>query len=86
VAAAGGYAALHARSLEARLTDRFDAGTLTPSDQPTYGSVRRWNRTANVLLVTGGLVTAGGATLFFLSPTVEPLAGGGVSVGLAGRF
>jgi hypothetical protein len=86
VAAVGGYAALQARTLDARLTDRFEAGTLTPADAPTYGSVRRWNRAANVLLVAGGVVTAGGATLFFLSPTVEPLAGGGVAVGLAGRF
>lgn len=86
VAAVGGYAAFHARSLEGELTDKFRAGTLAPADAPTYGTVRRWNRAANVLLVAGGVVTAGGATLFLLSPTVEPLAGGGLSVGLAGRF
>ncbi len=86
LAAVGGYATFHARSLEGELTDRFRAGTLTPADAPTYGTVRRWNRAANVLLVAGGVVTAGGATLFLLSPTVEPLAGGGLSVGLAGRF
>lgn len=82
VAGIGGYAALHARSLDARLTDRFDAGTLTPADAATYGSVRRWNRTGNVLLLTGGAVAAGGATIFFLSP----VAGGGVSAGVGGRF
>lgn len=86
VVAAGALAGYRAQGLDRDLTDRFQAGTLTPADGPVYRSVQRWNLTGNVLLIAGGVVTAGGATLFFLSPSVEPLAGGGVSVGLAGRF
>jgi hypothetical protein len=86
VLAAGAYAGLQARSLDADLTDKFDAGTLTPADQPSYAEVRRWNGAANGLFIAGGVLTAGGATLFFLSPKLEPIAGGGLSVGLAGRF
>jgi hypothetical protein len=48
--------------------------------------VRRWNGTANGLFIAGGVLVAGGTTLFILSPSVEPLAGGGLSVTLAGRF
>jgi hypothetical protein len=86
VAAAGAAATFRAQGLDRDLTTRFRAGTLTPADAPTYGSVRRWNRAASVLLVAGGVIAAGGATLYFLSPTLEPLAGGGVSLGVAGRF
>jgi hypothetical protein len=86
VLAAGAYAGLQARSLDASLTDKFDAGTLTPADQPSYAEVRRWNGTANGLFIAGGVLTAGGAALFWFSPTVAPVAGGGLSVGLAGRF
>jgi hypothetical protein len=86
VVLAGGVAGLQARKLDAQLTDRFDAGTLTPADAPTYQSVRRWNRTANGLFLAGGLLTAAGTTWFLLTPSVEPVAGGGLAVGLAGRF
>jgi len=84
--AAGGLAAWKASGIERTLTDRFTAGTLTPSDAPSYDSGRRWNQGANLLFLAGGLVTAGGTAIFLLSPAVEPAAGGGVTLGLAGRF
>jgi hypothetical protein len=83
---AGVAAGLQARSLERTLTTRFDAGTLTPADHASYANARGWSTAANVLLAAGGVLTANGATVFFLAPAVEPVSGGGVSVGVAGRF
>jgi hypothetical protein len=86
LAAAGLAAGLHGRTLERRLSDRFEAGTLAPSDRASYGTARRWGTAANLLFATGGLLSAAGVTVFALAPAVEPSPEGGVTVGLAGRF
>jgi hypothetical protein len=90
---AGGLAVLGAgaafgvmgHKLSADLDAKYDSGTLTGEDAGSYARVDRYGAAANVLMITGGVATAAGITLWTLSPDVVPEQGG-ATIRLKGKF
>lgn len=83
VAGSGAVVVLLNGRLASSLDQKYRTGNLTWDDHGSYQTVRNANVASVVLLVAGGLITAGGATLWALAPAPQ---GAGLQMTMGGRF
>jgi hypothetical protein len=79
---AGGVAvSVMSRSLSDELDRKFQAGTLSAADLPSYRRVEQYDKLTRMLLASGAAVTLSGVAIWTTAP-----ARSGAVAGLSGRF
>lgn len=79
---AGGLAvSFMSRTATDELDRKFQAGTLTASDRPSYDRIEKYDTLTRALLASGAAITLSGVAIWTAAP-----ARGGTVAGVAGRF